>query len=103
MLQAGVKGKGLRLLPRTGEPLGLCQGGKKEVSQRRYLGPWRWQVGRMGPSIQAGAPGTEPSPQKRKLACLQDKILRQVRDRSPELEIRHLSPVLWAVGPPEGF
>lgn len=103
MLQARVKGKGQRLLPRIGKHLGLCQGGKKEVSQRRYLGSWRQQVGRMGPSIQAGAPGTEPSPQKKQVACLRDKILRQVRDRSPELEIKHLSPVLWAVGPPEGF
>lgn len=54
-------------------------------------------MGRIGPSIQVGAPGTEPSPQKRKLACLRDKILRQVRD------VEAMSPVLGAAGAPEGF
>lgn len=56
----------------------MCQGGKKEVSHRRYLRPWRGRVGRIRPSIQVGAPGIELSP-KRKLECLRDKILRRVR------------------------
>lgn len=51
-------------------------------------------MGRMGPSIQVGAPGIELSP-KRKLECLPGQ------DTETSQTLRHLSAVLGAAGPLE--